>query len=102
MQKDLTSGSTAAVSSTDAPQLTKDEDNILYQVTANGVLQSQLTSTNNVATQQGTNTTEQISLATNADLAQTLTQLSQTQTAYQAALESGTMVLNVSLLNYIQ
>ena len=38
---------------------------------------------------------------TNADLAQTLTQLSQTQTAYQAALESGTMVMGLSLLEFL-
>jgi flagellin-like hook-associated protein FlgL len=38
---------------------------------------------------------------TSADLATTLTQLSQTQTAYQAALESGTMVMQTSLLNYL-
>ncbi len=102
LQTDLSAGNATAISTTDAPQLTNDENNLLYQITANGVLQSRLTNTNNVATQQNSNMTQQISLATNADLAQTLTQLSQTQTAYQAALESGTQVFNLSLLNYIQ
>jgi len=35
-------------------------------------------------------------------LAQTLTELDQTQTAYQAALESGSKVMNLSLLNFLQ
>ena len=38
---------------------------------------------------------------TSANLATTLTELQQTQTAYQAALESGVQVMQLSLLNYI-
>jgi len=36
-----------------------------------------------------------------ADLAQTLVRLNQTQTAYQAAMQSGAQLLQSSLLDYL-
>jgi flagellar hook-associated protein 3 FlgL len=102
LQTDLTSGNTSAISSTDAPAVTKDEDNIISAISANGVLQSTLTNANNVAAARATNITTRISSQTSADLATTLTQLSQAQTAYQAALESGTKIMSLSLLDYLQ
>jgi flagellar hook-associated protein 3 FlgL len=101
LQKDLTSGNTAAISSTDAPNLTKDDNNIIAQVSANGVLQSRLTATSSLATQQGLAITSQISGKTDADMATTLTHLQQTQTAFQAALQSSAMVLQISILNFL-
>jgi hypothetical protein len=38
---------------------------------------------------------------TNANLAQTITQLDQTQTAFQAALQSGAMVMQLSLMEFL-
>jgi flagellar hook-associated protein 3 FlgL len=101
LQNDLTAGNINAVSSTDTGQLSKDEDNIAYQVGSNGMVQSALTNTSSVATQQGANLTAQMSNLTSANLATTLTRLQQTQTSYQAALESGVRVMQVSLLNYL-
>jgi flagellar hook-associated protein 3 FlgL len=101
LQQDLASGNTSAITSTDTPNLTKDEDNVVTQISGNGVLQSTLEAAGNVATQKGTNITSQMSNDTNADLAQTMTQLDQTQTAFQAALESGTMVMSLSLMQYL-
>jgi flagellar hook-associated protein 3 FlgL len=102
LQQDLASGNTSAISSTDAPALQKDENNIITSISANSVMQSTLTNATNIAASQSTNLTAQISNSTSADLATTLTKLTQTQTAYQAALESGSMIMNVSLLNYLQ
>jgi flagellar hook-associated protein 3 FlgL len=102
LQQNLSSGNTSAITSTDTPNLTKDEDNVVTQISGNAVLQSTLSSAGNVATEQSTNVETQMSNDTNADLAQTLTQLSQTQTAYQAALESGTMVMGLSLLEFLE
>jgi flagellar hook-associated protein 3 FlgL len=102
LQQDLTSGNTTALSSTDSPNLTKDEDNVVTQISGNAVLQSALEAAGNVASQKSTTLDTQMSNDTNADLAQTLTQLDQTQTAYQAALESGTMVMGVSLVQFLQ
>ena len=101
LQQDLTSGNTGDISSSVGPALTKDEDHVVGQISGNAVLQSTLESAGTVATQNATGLDSQMSNDTSADLATTLTQLSQTQTAYQAALESGTMVMQTSLLNYL-
>jgi flagellar hook-associated protein 3 FlgL len=101
LQQNLTSGNTSAISSTDSPNLTKDEDNVVTQISGNAVLQSTLEAAGNVAQQSTTSIDTQMSNDTSADLATTLTQLSQTQTAYQAALESGTLVMQTSLINYL-
>jgi flagellar hook-associated protein 3 FlgL len=42
-----------------------------------------------------------ISNEADADLSQTLVQLNQTQTAYQAALQSASIVMATSLLGYV-
>jgi flagellar hook-associated protein 3 FlgL len=102
LQQDLASGNTSAITSTAMPALTKDEDNIISQISSNGAMQSALSAASSIATAKSTNLTAQISNSTSADLAQTLTELSQTQTAFQAALESGTMVMSVSLLNFLE
>jgi len=101
LQQDLTSGNTSAISSSVGPALTTDEDHVVSQISGNAVLQSTLEATGNVSSQNSTSIESQMSNDTNADLATTLTQLSQTQTAYQAALESGTLVMQTSLLNYL-
>jgi flagellar hook-associated protein 3 FlgL len=102
LQQDLASGNTSAISSTDAPALQKDETNIITSISANSVMQATLTNATNIATAQSTNLATQISNDTSANLATTMTQLNQTQTAYQAALESGSMIFNTSLLNYLK
>ncbi len=102
LQQNLTSGNTAAIASTDSPNLTTDENHIVSSIAANGVLQSTLESASTAATQLGTNITTQTSNLTSADLATTLTKLDQTQTAYQAALQSGEMIMKLSILDYIQ
>jgi flagellar hook-associated protein 3 FlgL len=102
LQQNLASGNTSTIASTSIPALTKDDDNIVGQIGSNAAMQSALSVAGNIATAQSTNLTTQISGETSADLAQTLTQLSQTQTAYQAALESGMMVMSVSLVNFLE
>jgi len=101
LQQDLQSGNTSAISSTDTPNLTKDEDNVVTQVSANGVLQSTLQAAGNTAQQNATNFDSEMSNDTNANLAQTITQLDQTQTAFQAALQSGAMVMQLSLMEFL-
>ena len=101
LQQDLQSGNTSAISSTETPSLTKDEDNVVTQISGNAVLQSTLQAAGTVAQQQVTNEDSQMSDDTSANLAETLTQLSQTQTAYQAALESGTMIMGLSMMEYL-
>ena len=102
LQQNLTSGNTAAIASTDSPNLTTDENHLVSGIAENGVLQSNLESAGAAATQLGDSITSETSNLTSADLATTMTKLDQTQTAYQAALQSGEMILNLSILNYIQ
>ena len=101
LQQNLQSGNTSAIASTDSPNLTKDEDNVITQISGNAVLQSTLDAAGNAATQNSTNMETQMSNATNADLTQTLTQLNQTQTAYTAALESGVKIMSISLVDFL-
>jgi flagellar hook-associated protein 3 FlgL len=101
LQQHLASGDVTAVTSTDAANMTTDDNHVISQISANGVVQSTLESASTNTTEQGTNLSTQISNDTGADLATTLTKLTQTQTAYQAALESGVLVMNLSILPYI-
>jgi flagellar hook-associated protein 3 FlgL len=101
LQQDLAAGNTTAISSTDAPDITHDTNNLVSQVSANGVLQARLQATTTTETQQYTDLTTQISGKTDANLATTLTSLQQTQTAFQAAIETSTMVMNLSILTYL-
>jgi flagellin-like hook-associated protein FlgL len=64
-------------------------------------VQKRLTNSNNASTQLGTALTTQMSNLTNANLATTLTKLQQTQTSYEAALESGVLIMQLSLLDFL-
>lgn len=101
LQNDLSSGNTAAISSTDTQNLQNDEDNITYQVAYNGNVQTRLNTASSFATSQSNALSGLISNASSADLAQTLTELTQTQTAYQAALQSGAAIMQLSILSYL-
>jgi flagellar hook-associated protein 3 FlgL len=102
LQNDLRSGNTTQINNTDSVNLAKDEDNILYHVANNGAQQARLTTAAAQLTSQSANLTQAISTEADADLAQTIIRLNQTQTAYQAALQSGAQMLRQSLLNYLQ
>ena len=102
LRDNLQAGNTAAIASTNRTQLAADEENILYHVTANGALQARLQATSDLATQHSLSVDGQISKETDADMATTLTQFSQTQTAYQAALQSGAAMMNLSLLDFLR
>ena len=101
LQQDIASDNTAAISTTDTQNISKDETNVLGQVSTNGVLLSQLQATGSLATLQGNNMTTQISGKTDADLATTITHLQQTETAYEAALESSSRVMEISLVDFL-
>ncbi len=101
LRNNLNAGNTAAIASTDSANIQKDENNVAYQVANNGVLQNQLTAAGNFATSSSQNLSSMISNASSADLMNVMVQLNQTQTAYQAALQSGVKIMNLSILNYI-
>jgi flagellar hook-associated protein 3 FlgL len=101
LQNHLLAGDTAAINTTDQPALTKDEDNLIYQVSGNGAVQSRLEVAAAMASTQQTSLTNSLSTVAGGDLTQTLTQLSQAQNAYQIALQSSStiMQLKTSLLS---
>jgi flagellar hook-associated protein 3 FlgL len=103
LQNHLLAGNTTAIASQDTPALAKDEDNITSQIANNGLIQSHLSTADSLASTQSLSVKQMVSQASDADLAATLTQLSATQTAYQAALQSGAQLLNSNqtLLNYL-
>lgn len=98
----LVNGDTAAIASIDRIELAKDEENLLTHVSANGVLQARLETTNSAAVTRHDAVEGLISREADADLAQTLVHLNQAQTAYQAALQSGAQLLRISLLDFIR
>ena len=103
LQNHLRAGDTSSISSSDIPALGKDEDNISSQIAHNGLIQSHLSAADTLASAQSLSTNKMVSQSSDVDLAQTLTQLSATQTAYMAALQSGAKLLSQSqsLLNYL-
>lgn len=98
----LLAGDKASITATDTVAIQKDENNILYQVSVNGALQSQLEDAAATAADSTNALNTMISNASSADLVQTMVQLSQAQNSYQAALQSGAKIMQMSLLNYIQ
>jgi flagellar hook-associated protein 3 FlgL len=102
LQDHLLAGDTSAIAGTDRAQLRADEDNLLIQIGNNGALQARLEAGSSAANQRGDSLEAMVSKEADADMAETLVRLSQTQTAYQAALQSGSSLLSQSLLDYLQ
>ena len=101
LRNDLTAGNTPAIASTDAPAISKDESNVIDQISSNGVLQSRLEAASSFATSQNANLTQQTSGFTDANMATTLTKLQQTETSFQAALQSNVMISQLSILDFL-
>ncbi len=102
LQNNLLSGNVAGIANTDRADLAKDEDNFLIHLSTNGAIQSRLEATNALATRRSDTIETLVSNEADADLAQTLVRLSQTQTAYQASLQSAAKILGSSLLDYLR
>jgi flagellar hook-associated protein 3 FlgL len=101
LRDDLESGDTTAISATDSPNLTKDEDNITYQVAHNGTLQNQLSAASTLASGNTTTLNTDITNSSSASLTAVATELTSAETAYQAALETSAKIQQLSILNYI-
>ena len=95
LQNNLLSGNTDAISTTDAPDLSKDSDNIIYQVATNGAAQTRLTAAASFASSQQSGLQQNLTSVAGADLAQTLTQLTQAGNAYQIALQTSSQLLQL-------
>lgn len=98
----LQSGNVATIASTINPGMANDEENILIHVGLNGASQGQLEAAGKLATNDQLSISTAISNEADADISQTMLKLTQTQTAYQAALQSGGKILGQSLLDYLR
>jgi flagellar hook-associated protein 3 FlgL len=97
----LASGDKTGITSTDALNLQKDENNVAYQVAHNGVVQNSLSAAATFATNSEQSLNKLALDQSSANLVDVLVQLNSAQTAYQAALQSGSKILSLSILNYI-
>jgi flagellar hook-associated protein 3 FlgL len=102
LQNDLLNGNVTAIANTDQSQLAQDEENLTYHIANNAAFQSRLDAASSIISNRSAAVDKLISGEANADLAQTLVRLNETQTAYQAALQSAGKILNLSLLDYLQ
>jgi flagellar hook-associated protein 3 FlgL len=82
--------------------LATSENNLVDAISTQGALQARLTANTNQLTASFQANETQASNATNVDLPTTIVQLSAAQNAYQAALQSASNIMKMSLLNYIQ
>jgi len=97
----LLAGDAASISGADRSALAKDEDNLLYHLANHGALTARIEAAKTAGASENQATRQSISEKTDADLAQTLVQLSSVQTAYQAALQSAAKLMNTSLMDYL-
>lgn len=102
LRDDIAAGNSAAVAGADTAAVQKDSDNLIYHIGNVGATQTRLNLTATTLQNQLSALDKNISDATNADLVQTMVQLNQAQNSYQAALQSGAKIMQLSILNYIQ
>lgn len=77
------------------------EDSLITAMSSIGATQTRLEGVEAQNTLRSTELEERVSREVDADLAETIVRLNQTQTAYQAALQSGSRILRQSILDYI-
>ncbi len=97
----LNSGATAAVSTAQGG-LTSSEDLLVGALADNGGVQTRIEASQAQQADRSTSVDQLISSETSADLPATIVKLNQTQTAYQAALQSAANIMHLSLLDYIK
>ena len=102
LQDNLLGENVDAIAATDRGNLAADEENLIFHIGTSGALQTRLETTAALVRNRGFSLEGLISKEADADLAQTLVRLNQTQTAYEAALQSGGRILGSSLLDYLR
>ncbi|MEO6876218.1 MAG: flagellin, partial [Opitutaceae bacterium] len=97
----LASGNTTAVSAVQ-PALTTSENLLVSSIANVGGVQTRIEASQTQQADRLTTIDSQISDETSADLPSTIVKLNQTQTAYQAALQSAANIMHTSLLDYLK
>jgi flagellar hook-associated protein 3 FlgL len=102
LQNHLLAGDTQAISETDRPALETDEDNFFAHLGDIGATQTRLETAASSATARGVELKLQSSREGDADLADTLVRLSETQSAYQATIQSAAKIMSMTLMDYLR
>jgi flagellar hook-associated protein 3 FlgL len=97
----LQSGSGSAVQAV-RPNLEASENNFLVTLSDIGAKQTRLEADSSQNEARFAELEKLTGAETDADLSQVLVRLTQAQTAYQAALQSGAQIMNLSLLDYVK
>jgi flagellar hook-associated protein 3 FlgL len=97
----LRSGDTTALQ-TVRTQLESDEDSIVSSLSAHGAIQLRIEVSQAQRTERLDNIDRLVSGETDVDLPETITKLNQASLAYQAALQSASQIMQISLLDYLK
>jgi flagellar hook-associated protein 3 FlgL len=97
----LTAADSAAISAAQS-DLIATEDEFVSALGENGGIQSRIETTQAQHEDLAASLESLVSKETDADLPSTIVKLNQTQTAYQAALQSAANIMRLSLLDYIR
>jgi flagellar hook-associated protein 3 FlgL len=102
LRDQLSSGDVATIQSTTRNELQADEENVLFHMARNGALQSRLESTLKSTREEELALDKEISNRADVDLPEAIVRLNQQQTNYQAALQSASSIMNLSLMNFLR
>jgi flagellar hook-associated protein 3 FlgL len=102
LRDQLLAGDVTAIQTTTRDQLRADEENLLFHMADNGELQARLESSLNSAKDEKLALESEISNRADADLPETIVRLNQQQTTYQAALQSASSMMDLSLLTFLR
>jgi flagellar hook-associated protein 3 FlgL len=97
----LRSGDTTAINATDSGHLIADGNHLIDQLGMNAATIARLDTATSANSSRSASVAQRTSSITDVDLAETLTDLTRTQTAYQVALQTGAKILNLSLMDYL-
>jgi flagellar hook-associated protein 3 FlgL len=98
---DLNAGNATAVQSTDLPALNKALDLVSSYVGSTAASMSAVSTASNSLASQTTAATNTLNQLTQTNLPTATIQLQQIQNQYQASLEAGSRILQLSILNYL-
>ena len=84
------------------PALVNDENNLVSALSEHGAVQLRIEITQQQQQDRKDNIDKLVSSETDVDLPETITRLNQASVAYQAALQSTTKIMGMSLLDYLQ
>jgi flagellar hook-associated protein 3 FlgL len=98
---DLNNGDATAVQSTDVTALNSSLNLISQYVGSTAANMSAVSTATTALSQQTTSADNHLNALTQTDLATASIQLQQIQNQYQASLEAGTRLMNLSILNYM-